>query len=280
MGQFIRIKGWAKYQHYKKRNPPWIKLHREILTSLTWTMADDASRVLAIAIMLLAAANNNKIPYDGAYIKRVSYLNSDPDIDALVRLDFIEIIDDNSEIMVTASTPLADASKMQAHARPEAETEQSNKPPTPLGPSALASQEKPENQEVLDIDPWQAGQVVSELLGLGGQQKALARDACAAVKRRKPDMRFTEIPEWIVKLWREYDSMAVHAKVSLKTFLGEIGRFMDSDSWRGGSARASPQVDENGGHYEWNGPQKIYVTADGKRLPGYTPPPKAKEGSL
>lgn len=123
MAEFIRIKGWGKYQHYKDRNPPWIKLHRELLTSLTWAMADDASRVLAVACMLLAAATDNKIPFDSGYVKRVAYLNHDPDFSQLLKLEFLEVIDDKGNVVITAITPLADASKMQAHARPETETE-------------------------------------------------------------------------------------------------------------------------------------------------------------
>lgn len=147
-------------------------------------------------------------------------------------------------------------------------------PPTPqggnVGPAAqIASQENQKTE--IDIDPWQSGQATAEILGLGGQQKALARDACAAVKRRKPDMRYTEIPQFVCALWREYDAMAIHAKVSLKTFLGEIGRFMDSDSWRSQPIRDGPKLDEHGGHFEGN----VYVTAAGQRLPGYTPPRKA-----
>ena len=26
-----RVKNWSKFQHYKNRNPPWIRLHVEIL---------------------------------------------------------------------------------------------------------------------------------------------------------------------------------------------------------------------------------------------------------
>jgi len=27
----LRVKNWGKFQHYKDRNPPWIKLHRGLL---------------------------------------------------------------------------------------------------------------------------------------------------------------------------------------------------------------------------------------------------------
>lgn len=117
--RYISVRNWDKHQHYRDRNPPWIKLHRELLTSHTWAGADDASRALAIAIMLLAAANGNRIPADPAYIKRVAYLNSEPDFSFLIKSEFIDIIDENGN----ASNMLADASAMQAYARPERETE-------------------------------------------------------------------------------------------------------------------------------------------------------------
>ena len=111
MAQFIRIKNWSTYQHYKDRNPPWIKLHRDLMTSETWVSLDDAGRVLAIAIMLLAAATDNKIKSDKRYIQRVAYLHAEPDFQSLVDIGFIEIIDENREV----------ASTLQAAAIPEAE---------------------------------------------------------------------------------------------------------------------------------------------------------------
>lgn len=112
--KFIRIINWNTYQHYRDRNPPWIKLHRDLLISETWADANDASRVLAIAIMLLAAATDNKIKFDKKYLKRVAYLNSEPNFDHLLKVGFVEIIDENSD----------NASKLQADARPETEKRQ------------------------------------------------------------------------------------------------------------------------------------------------------------
>ncbi len=31
-----RIKGWVKFQHFKDRRPPWIKLYRDILEDPDW----------------------------------------------------------------------------------------------------------------------------------------------------------------------------------------------------------------------------------------------------
>ncbi len=43
--KFIRVVNLERFQHYKDRNPPWIKLHRELLSSRTWVTSDDARSV-------------------------------------------------------------------------------------------------------------------------------------------------------------------------------------------------------------------------------------------
>jgi hypothetical protein len=116
MASFIQIVNWATHQHYKDRNPPWIKLHRELLTSETWVSSSNDDRVLAIAIMMLASECGNKIPANTRYIQRRAYLEREPDLSGLIALKFIEIIEEN-----------VDASKPQASARPETETETENR---------------------------------------------------------------------------------------------------------------------------------------------------------
>lgn len=117
--KYLAIKNWDKFQHYRDRNPPWIKLHRELLTSTTWASADDASRVLAVAFMMLAAITGNRIPADKAYIKRVAYLNSEPDWSYLLSVQFIEEIEDKKNRKRVASK----VEQPKKNARPEGETE-------------------------------------------------------------------------------------------------------------------------------------------------------------
>jgi len=110
---YISIPTWGKYQHYSKRNPPWIKLYRETLTSQTWISGTDASRVLMIAIMMLASETGNMIPNDPEYIRRRAFLNSKVDLSHLISCGFIEISQD-------ASTTLAGCNQ---NATPETEIE-------------------------------------------------------------------------------------------------------------------------------------------------------------
>jgi hypothetical protein len=110
VSKYVRIVNWDAFQHYKDRNPPWIKLHRELLTSETWVSSSNDDRALAIAIMMLAAESGNKVPANTRFIQRRAYLEKEPDLSGLVALKFIEIIGENG-----------DASKPLANARPETE---------------------------------------------------------------------------------------------------------------------------------------------------------------
>lgn len=115
MASYYRIKNWEQYQHYKDRSPPWIKLHRNLLQSETWVMLSDAGRVLAIASMMIAADTENKIPANARYIRRLAYLDYDPDFAPLVECDFLEYVE-NQDV---TDNPLADASAVLADASPE-----------------------------------------------------------------------------------------------------------------------------------------------------------------
>lgn len=52
-------KNWEKFQHYKHRSPPWIKLHRDILDDYDWWSLPIASRAIAPCLWLLASCEEN-----------------------------------------------------------------------------------------------------------------------------------------------------------------------------------------------------------------------------
>jgi hypothetical protein len=104
--KIFTIKNWQNYQHYKDRNPPWIKLHYEMITSKDWVKFDDASKLLAIVCMMIASRNEGQIEDDCEYIQSVAHLRKKPNLQALI----------NSGFLVLTSETLADASTMQADA--------------------------------------------------------------------------------------------------------------------------------------------------------------------
>lgn len=106
---FYAIKNWSQFQHYKDRNPTWIKMHFALLASEDWVMLDDASKLLAVVCMLVASRHEGKVPNKPAYLKRIAYLDQVPDLQPLIECGFL-------------SETLAPASISQATARPETET--------------------------------------------------------------------------------------------------------------------------------------------------------------
>lgn len=58
-------KNWKSFQHYNKRNPPWIKLHKSLLDDRKFQTLPDASRALAPMLWLIAAEHKDGI-FDGS----------------------------------------------------------------------------------------------------------------------------------------------------------------------------------------------------------------------
>lgn len=115
----LRVRNWEEFQHYKDRCPPWIKLHFALLTSEDWVLWDDASRVLAVACMLLASRNNGEIPANPGYIRRVAYLNCEPNFKPLIDCGFL-VYDD---VLADASNLLAICTTEERREDTEKETE-------------------------------------------------------------------------------------------------------------------------------------------------------------
>lgn len=51
----IRIHNWDRFQHYKKRNPPWIRLYRDLIDRPEYRQLSDAAARLLVELWLLAS---------------------------------------------------------------------------------------------------------------------------------------------------------------------------------------------------------------------------------
>jgi len=100
----IRIRNWHRFQHYRDRNPPWIKLHYDLLSSRDWVMLDDAAKLLAVVCMLLASRNDGAVPDDPEFIQRVSYLKKPVDLKPLIECGFLEVADSDRKQMLADDT--------------------------------------------------------------------------------------------------------------------------------------------------------------------------------
>lgn len=56
----MKIKNWHKFQHFKNRRPPWIKLYRDLLDDPDWHQLDDRSARILIMLWLLASEDKTQ----------------------------------------------------------------------------------------------------------------------------------------------------------------------------------------------------------------------------
>jgi hypothetical protein len=102
------VKNFERFQHYKDRSPPWIKLYNELLDDYEFGRLPDASKMHLIAIWLLASRSDNKIPYDAAWVARRINANTKVDLTLLACSGFIVVDQSLPNVEQDASKPLAE----------------------------------------------------------------------------------------------------------------------------------------------------------------------------
>ena len=88
----LKIRNWDKWQSYRadRGQPPWIKIHRQVMRNPEWVSLTDAQRGQLVAIWLLAADHDGVIPTSPDVIKKLCYLDSIPDLKLFMDKGFIE----------------------------------------------------------------------------------------------------------------------------------------------------------------------------------------------
>ena len=56
----MKIKNWAKFQHFKDRRPPWVKLYRDILDDPDWHELDAEAAKVLVSLWLLASEDETQ----------------------------------------------------------------------------------------------------------------------------------------------------------------------------------------------------------------------------
>jgi len=91
MTQTFSVKNFERFQHYKDRSPPWIKLYNELLDDYSFGLLPDASKLHLVAIWLLASRSNNRIPHDPGWIAKRISATEKVDLELLRVSGFIEV---------------------------------------------------------------------------------------------------------------------------------------------------------------------------------------------
>ena len=85
----IHVKNWQKFQHYKHRHPPWIKLHRSTLDDVEFSRLQDDSKLHLIMLWLLASQLDNQIPADEAWLTNKLMLKKQVRLKPLIDSGFL-----------------------------------------------------------------------------------------------------------------------------------------------------------------------------------------------
>lgn len=125
----IRIKDWHKFQHFKDRRPPWVKLYRDLLDDLEWHDLDPAAAKALVMLWLIASEYEGALPEGRvlAFRLRVSEVECNS---LILQLSHWLERDDNSAI---SSGYQADRTEIETEG--ETETEVEKEPKGSLSPA-------------------------------------------------------------------------------------------------------------------------------------------------
>lgn len=143
----LSVKNWDQFQHYKDRNPPWIKLHNSLLEDYEFECLHDASKGHLLCIWMLASRTENKIPYDSEWVGRKIGASTPVDLDSLITAGFLVSNQPLPDVEHNASAVIADdkQSAIPEERRGEGETEENI---SPSGSSAKRADPIPYQQIV------------------------------------------------------------------------------------------------------------------------------------
>ena len=121
-----KVKDWESLQHYKKRTPPWIKLHRGLLDNFHFHCLPVASKALAPMLWLLASENEGVVDISPEFLSfrfRMSEPEAVDAVNPLISRGWITPIDDASKALAKR---LHDAT-LETEGETETETETNNR---------------------------------------------------------------------------------------------------------------------------------------------------------
>jgi len=58
----MKIKNWTKFQHFKDRKPPWVKLYRDVLDDMEWYELDPLASKVLVMCWLIASEDEGRLP--------------------------------------------------------------------------------------------------------------------------------------------------------------------------------------------------------------------------
>lgn len=114
MPTYLSVKNLHKYQHYKTRNPPWVKLHRNFWIDDKIDELSIPEKLLFLGCLTLASESENRVPQNVRFLsKRLGFSVTEPMLQKLLDLTLLCSASDSVSVSAlslskhSASSPLA-----------------------------------------------------------------------------------------------------------------------------------------------------------------------------
>jgi hypothetical protein len=131
----LTVRNWDKFQHYKARRPPWIKLHRGLLEDRAFLSLPLAAQALAPRLWLIASETDDGSlpddPADLAFRLRCAESEVIPAVNALIQHKFLSGSLDIASAALAPCEQLA-APETEVETEAEGEEKQLSSPAAPL----------------------------------------------------------------------------------------------------------------------------------------------------
>ena len=161
-----RIRNFTKFQHFKDRKPPWVKLYRELLDDLEWHELDAKSSKVLVMLWLIASESEGLLPDEKKLAFRLRMSPRDVISSCNSLSHWLEQVDDNA------------ISTRYQEARAETETETETDKSAPIGFT-------PPNW--INLQHWQAWHSSPKRKKATNDQKQMAVDKLDAWRQNGED---------------------------------------------------------------------------------------------
>lgn len=123
---YVAVKNYERFQHYKDRNPPWIKFYVALLDDYEFSRLQDASKMHLVGIWLLASKCENRVPADPEWIARRIGATDPVNLQVLVDAGFLVRLRRASDVLADDKQSAMPETEAEAETKSEKKTNASH----------------------------------------------------------------------------------------------------------------------------------------------------------
>lgn len=143
-----RVPNWGTYQGYKKRGPPWVKLHVALLRKLEWLKLPLSGKALLPALWIIASESgvDGSLPDDHEVLAHLSGITEPSLSEGLKALISFGFIDSDKSVASSATNPSGEERRGETKGEARDETVAVKtpiyfEPPMPIPPGTRGDEE-------------------------------------------------------------------------------------------------------------------------------------------